>query len=117
MAGLELYEDPSRAVKALTDNTKTIENSSIDPLELAERMLDIGLIKETEYSVIKDIRTGKSSDERRLEILDVFKCHVQKNVIKFHRFLTLLRDAFGSIGRSLADSLDMAYHNSTIEGK
>ena len=117
MAGIEHYEDPGRAVKALTNNTNTIGNSSIDPLELADRMFEIGLIKESEYSVIIDKRTGKSNDERRLEILDVFKSHVQENVTKFYLFLTLLRDGFGGIGRSLADSLDVAYHNSTIEGK
>ena len=64
----------------------------IDPIVLARRLFSEEIISEDVYMIVRDKKTGDTSEDRLELILDDLKDHVKHNANAFMIFLDILRD-------------------------
>ena len=80
------------ARRALLNCTTAIVESSIQPITLARRLVQEEVISEDVYKIVKDKKTGATSEERLDLILDDLKDHVKLDANAFQIFLDVLRN-------------------------
>ena len=80
------------ARRALLNCTSAIVESSIQPIILARRLVQEEVISEDVYKIVKDKKTGATSEERLDLILDDLKDHVKLDANAFQIFLDVLRN-------------------------
>ena len=96
------------ARRALVKCTSAIVESTIEPITLARKLVEEEVISESVYKVVKDKKTGDTSENRLELILDDLKDRVKHNVSAFMIFLDILRD--DSLNRQdLADKIMSKY--------
>ena len=78
---------------ALLKCTSTIVESSIEPIALARRLVEEEVISEDVKKIVKDNKTGATSEERLDLILDDLMDHVKRDANAFQIFLNISRDS------------------------
>ena len=104
--GDTLNSDAAR--RALVKCTSAIVESAIDPISLARRLYSEEVISENVYKIVRDKRTGDTSEHCLDKILDDLKDHIKHDANAFMIFLDILRD--DSLNRQdLADKIMSKY--------
>ena len=84
--------DFDAARRALVKCTSAIVESAIDPISLARKLISEEVISENVYKIVRDKRTGDTSEDRLDKILDDLKDHIKHDANVFMIFLDVLRD-------------------------
>lgn len=100
----------------MKENTFLIKESGIKLDDLATKMLEKGIINESDRKDIVDIRRGLPDSQRIDELLSTLRETVGKNGSIFGWFIQALRDNNTILSCNAADKLITLY-NTAVKGK
>ena len=84
--------NPKSAYKALQVNTRLIIEADIDVQELADKLLERGIINEGERRKATDRLCGMTAEERLGRLLEVIRASVKLNGNVFDQFVNILEE-------------------------
>ena len=84
--------NPQSAYKALQVNTRLIIEAGMDVQELADKLLERGIINEGERRRATDRLCGMTAEERLGRLLEVIRASVKLNGNVFDQFINILEE-------------------------